>query len=367
MITEVHMIPGARLSMLFLVITQLPTSRLIAQDQPLDEAYKDSLVRSIERLVSDNYVLRNLRDSIASELHLRNSNGAYDDSHDFEDLAARLTDDLQAISGDRHFLIVYDPEAAAELRVEEGEDAEGAEEAERIANRKLVRERRANFWFRRVEILDGNIGYLDLRRFSGSSAAYATAHAAVEFLAHSDAIIIDLRHNVGGSASMFVLLASYFFGDSPVHLGDIYNGISDETREIWTRPDLPLHTLPDIDLYVLTSGETFSAAEEFAYDFKHLDRAIIVGESTGGGAHMATKMELNDDYYMYLPFAGAVNPITGSNWEGIGVLPDVEVPSDDALDAAHIMIIERKLTDESDQERKNELETLLAELTAGIE
>ena len=349
-------------SVLVVLTAQFSTTGLIAQESPLGKTYKDNLVQSIELLVRDNYVLRQKRNAIASQIHRNNANGDYDGSDDFESLAEQLTSDLQAVSGDGHFLVVYDPTRVAEMRVEDAEDQRSDEEMERIANRRLERERRANFWFRRVEMLDGNIGYLDLRRFSGASDASGTAHAAMAFLAHSDAIIVDLRNNVGGGAPMFILLASYFFGDSPVHLGDIYNAISGETQEFWTQPDLPVHRMPDIRLYLLTSNRTFSAAEEFAYDLKQQKRAVIVGEPTGGGAHMVTRMELNDEYYINMPFAGAVNPITQSNWEGVGVLPDLEVKSAAALEAAHIMILKEIIGDTTDGEYREELEATLAGL-----
>lgn len=349
-------------SILLLFTANFLASDLIAQDSPLGKSYRDSLVQSIEFLVRDNYVLRHKRNAIASQIRQNNANGDYVNCDDFECLAEQLTSDLQTTSGDGHFLVVYDPTRVAEMRVEESEDPQSEEEAETIADRRLERERRANFWFRKVEILDGNIGYLDLRRFSGLSDASGTAHAAMAFLAHSDAIIVDLRNNVGGASPMFVLLASYFFEDSPVHLGDIYNAQSETTEEFWTLPDLPGRRMPDIDLYVLTSNRTFSAAEEFAYDLKHLKRAVIVGEPTGGGAHMVTRMELNDDFYIYMPFAGAVNPITQSNWEGLGVLPDVEVKSDDALMTAHITILKRRIADSTDEEYRKGLEAALEAL-----
>jgi len=107
---------------------------------------------------------------------------------------------------------------------------------------------------------------------------------------------------------------------------------------------------------------TFSAAEEFAYDLQQLKRAIIVGEHSGGGAHMVTRMIINDDFYIFMPFAGAINPITKSNWEGVGVIPDIEVNSDDALKTAHILSLQKKISNTIDEKVKAELESLLQKL-----
>ena len=113
--------------------------------------------------------------------------------------------------------------------------------------------------------------------------------------------------------------------------------------------------LPEAPVYVLTSGRTFSAAEEFTYNLKNLERATIVGETTGGGAHPVDRHVFADlQISMSLPFGRAVNPITGTNWEGTGIDPHIAVPVDQAFDVAYLDAL-KKLKENADEEQKSSL------------
>lgn len=336
-------------------------SNLLAQEKQMTSKYKKNTIKKVSLLIKQNYVLKFKRDSIADQIVKVLNEGSYKKVKDFESFGQQLTNDLHEISGDHHFAVVYDPSRVAEMR-NENEEQPKKEEIEESQKRKLEKRKRNNFGFRKIEILDGNIGYLDFRFFRGDSLALETARSAMAFLSNSDALIIDLRKNQGGGVAMFQLLSSYFFGDKPILLGEIYNGLSDETQQIWTKPDIARYKIPAMDLYILTSKETFSAAEEFAYDLKQLKRATIVGENTGGGAHMATRMIINDGFYILMPFAGAINPITKTNWEGVGVIPDIKTVSEDALKTAHIMALKKIINKASNEEYKKDLEILLKNL-----
>src|SRR5438045_8293655 len=155
----------------------------------------------------------------------------------------------------------------------------------------------------------------------------------MNYLAHVDAIIFDLRENSGGDPRMVEMVSSYLF-DKPTHLNDLYNRKEDFTTQYWTLPYVPGATLADKPVFVLTSKSTFSGAEEFAYNLKNLKRATIVGETTGGGAHPVEGHRIDDHFMIGVPFARAVNPISKTNWEGTGVEPDVQVKAAEALDKA---------------------------------
>ena len=183
-------------------------------------------------------------------------------------------------------------------------------------------------------MLPGGIGYLKFNFFSGDPAAQKTASAAMNFLANCNAIIFDLRENGGGSPDMIAYLSSYLF-DEPVHLNSFYNRPTDTTTDTWTQKDVPGQKLgPETPVFVLTSNYTFSGAEEFSYNLKNLKRGTIVGETTGGGAHPVRPVTLGQQMHITMPFARAINPITKTNWEGVGVKPHVETSADDALDKA---------------------------------
>ncbi len=161
----------------------------------------------------------------------------------------------------------------------------------------------------------------------------------MQFLAHVDAIIFDLRGNHGGYPEMVSLIASYLF-DEPTHLNDLYNRKKNATTQYWTLPYVPGKRL-SVPAFVLTSHETFSGAEEFTYDLKELKRATIVGETTGGGAHPTDGIRVDEHFLMAMPVERPINPVSQTDWEGKGVTPDVPVKADDALATAEKLASEK--------------------------
>ena len=195
--------------------------------------------------------------------------------------------------------------------------------------------RTINHGFERAERLEGNIGYLEVRSFmSGAAAAEPTIAGAMAFLADTDALIVDVRRNGGGNPETVALLSSYLF-DQRTHLNDLYWRERGRTDEFWTRDAVKGRRYGQRKpVYVLTSARTFSGAEEFANNLKALERATIVGETTGGGAHPGGTQRVGAHFALWVPTGRAINPITKTNWEGTGVVPDVAVPADQALEKA---------------------------------
>jgi C-terminal processing protease CtpA/Prc len=168
-----------------------------------------------------------------------------------------------------------------------------------------------------------------------------TAASAMGFLVNCDAIILDLRDNHGG-ASGGTLLCSYFFKEE-THLTDFYNRMENFTRQGWTYPVAGAEKFADKDLYILTSHETFSAAEAVAHDMKMLKRATIVGETTHGGANPTTIFRINDHFSAGIPFARSIHPTTSTDEEGAGVKPDVAVSANQALATAQLLALNKAL------------------------
>jgi C-terminal processing protease CtpA/Prc len=168
--------------------------------------------------------------------------------------------------------------------------------------------------------------------FADSEICASTAIAALNFLADSDVLILDLRDNHGGMSGMVVLIASYLF-DEPIHLNDAYDR-KNAIKEFWTSPNVPGKKFIGKPVFLLTSKATFSAAEDFCYAVKNLKRATLVGERTGGGAHPVDLQRIDDHFSIVVPLARSISPITKTDWEGAGVEPDVNVPAADALTEA---------------------------------
>ena len=286
-----------------------------------DEAQKPLTAKErsevIERLVDElnsKYVFPEVAKKMSESLEKAFQNGEYSDIDDAEKFANQLTDQLREICKDKHLRIR--PRSASRNQA-------------RRARREV-----SNHGFVKAEMLPGGIGYLKFNFFDGDPDAEKTAAAAMNFLASSKSIIFDLRENGGGSPDMIAFLSGYIFDES-VHLNSFYNRPSDTTTESWSRDDVPGKRLgEDIPVYVLTSNYTFSGAEEFSYNLKHLKRGVIVGETTGGGAHPVRPVSLGPRFQASMPFARAINPITKTNWEGSGVKPHFEVASENALEKA---------------------------------
>jgi hypothetical protein len=324
-------------------------------DVAADAAMRAEIVDSVCAALNRTYVFPEVADQMDEFVRQQMAGGAYDDLNTVREFAGALTRDLQSISHDLHLRVGYiPPDMMAQLTADVDEDeAEARERAEAA---------RDNFRFRRVEILTGNVGYLRFDGFVNAAYSGPTAVAAMNFLAHTDALIIDLRYNGGGSPSLIQLITTYFF-DEPVHLNSFYIRESDSTQQFWTLTHVQGERMTDTDLYVLTSDRTFSGAEEFSYNLKNLERATIVGDTTGGGAHPVSRVIFEElSTGLGVPFGRAVNPITGTNWEGVGVIPDVAVPSAQALDKAHLMALETILEGQSDPRQAFAIEWAIAGL-----
>jgi C-terminal processing protease CtpA/Prc len=162
----------------------------------------------------------------------------------------------------------------------------------------------------------------------------------MNFLANTDALIIDLRKCTGGYPGMVSLVSSYLLGEEPAHLNSIYWRDHDATQQYWTLPYVPGPRLDDKPLYILIGKTTFSAGEGFAYDMQARKRAVIIGEQTDGGAHPGGSYRLHPHFEVFMPTGCPTHPITGRNWEGVGVTPDALVSAELALKAAHKMALE---------------------------
>ena len=291
---------------------------------PLDAETRGATIARIIEILEEGYVFPEMAKKMGQALREHVEAGKYDDVTNARVFAARLSADLQAVCNDKH------------LRVSAG----------RMSQRMRSRTEpgdsaRVNYGFVRAERLPGNVGYIKLNMFHASPEAQETAAAALAFVAHCDALIFDVRDNGGGSPKMIQFISSYLFAE-PTHLNSFYHRLENRTEEFWTSAEIPgKRFVADLPVYVLTSRRTFSGAEEFTYNLKHLKRGTIVGETTGGGAHPVRFERIGDRFSMTVPYARAVNPITKTNWEGVGVIPHIKVSAEDALETARRHAVEQ--------------------------
>jgi C-terminal processing protease CtpA/Prc len=208
------------------------------------------------------------------------------------------------------------------------------------ANDERDQAMREGYGIEKIDHLPGNIGYIDLRGFGSTEFAGPAYTSAIALLAGTDALILDLRRNGGGSPLSVAYLLSHFFPRSERrHLNDMYDRRTGKTREFWTETTVAQRY--DMPFYVLTSARTFSAGEECAYDFQTQKRATLAGETTGGGANPVSRFSVRHGILAAIPTARPINPVTGTNWKHVGVKPDIAVPAEQALQTAHVAIAQR--------------------------
>jgi hypothetical protein len=241
-------------------------------------------------------------------------------------LMARLTTDLYDVCADHHLRLIWhdepqarvvgladdDPVVLAGWRTEEETDGHG-----------IVR----------VERHEG-VGVIELDSVCHADWGSAAIGAAMTLVRHTTALVLDLRRNVGGWPEGAATWCSYFFPGDTTHLNDVYDRDLDATRQFWSLPGLPGPRYLDRPVFALVSTRTFSGGEDIAYTLQAQGRAVVVGETTRGGAHPTDIVQLDPHVSVKIPTARSINPVTGSNWEGVGVTPDVSVPADSALETA---------------------------------
>lgn len=331
-------------------------------DQEINAQFQKEVIDSVSAALNEVYVFADVAKNMEKRMRDLYKKGEYKELTSLQQFTQRLTDDMLAISNDKHLRVGFVPEEMRE-RFTQDEDSLTDEQFQKLYDRYA----RDNFTFDKVEHLPGNIGYLKFDNFVDAAYAGPTAVAAMNFLANVDALIIDLRENGGGNPSMIQLIISYFYKD-PVHINSFYIRKEDTTQQFWTLPYVPGPRMEDVDIYVLTSSYTFSGAEEFSYDLQSMKRGTIIGETTGGGAHpVETRFFQNLNVAMRLPYGRAINPITGTNWEGVGVIPDIKCPEDQALNVARMEALKKIIAKTEDEERKAALDFDLGILKASYE
>ena len=287
-------------------------------------AARDSVIDRLLHVLDSAYVFPERASAMRTAILLRRTAGRYERLMP-DTLATELTRDLRAVSRDQHLQVWH---------------TGGMQEFDFSAQPGRLDARAApctpRRWVCPAKMLPGNVGYLELRAFGAlRSADEADLATAMNTVADADALIIDLRRNQGGRPEGVALMSSYLLGTEPQLLGMGYWRADNRTDSLFSRREVAGKrydmTKP---VYVLTSRRTFSAAEGFAYGLQSRRRAKIVGDTTGGGAHMGGRVRLGHEFVAWIPSGRAIDAVTGANWEGTGVVPDIVVPADSALTAA---------------------------------
>jgi C-terminal processing protease CtpA/Prc len=349
--------PPIRRLILSLAAAALPLTSCaqpVPATAPVDAVTRQQVVDGTLQALADRYVFPDAAQRAISLIRAEAAAGGFAGLDDSAAFADRLTALLQRATQDRHLRVRY---SARPLPT--GDEA-APDAAERAHQRRQAAQ--ANFGVERVERLPGNLGYIDLRSFHDLAEAAPSLSAAMNLVAHTDALIVDLRRNGGGDPAAVAFLTSYLL-DERTHLNSLWWREGERTEQFWTQDVVPGPRFGGRKpVYVLTARHTFSGAEEFSYNLKALKRATLVGETTGGGAHPGGVVRVAAHFGVFVPTGRAINPITKSNWEGTGVEPDVPVPADDALRVAQGLALAPLIAAETEPARRQALQRRLAEL-----
>jgi hypothetical protein len=364
----------------------MPDDGTLAAEQPsVPEIVATSL-----GLLRSYYVFPERAERAAAAVEARLAAGEYDDLDEIT-LTDRLTSHLYEVCADKHLRVRFGggpgpgqgpgpgPDGPGGPGPEPGgpttgpgagpvpDQAEPVDHEARLLAMRQRGRRLDNFGIHRVERLDGNIGYLDIRRVPVPAFAGPAITAAMELVAGTYALIIDLRRNGGGSPDGVAFWCSYLVGHPPTRLNDIFHADTGETRQFWSLDYVPGSRYLDRPVYVLTSSRTFSGGEDFCYTLQALGRAVVIGETTGGGAHPTRGFPVSAAIHIAIPFARSINPITGTNWEGTGVVPDVAVPEAEARDVAYGQALQHVLSIDAPSPIADEAREALAALPATVQ
>jgi tetratricopeptide (TPR) repeat protein len=335
------------LTILFYSAPSRNFSVLAQSNNIFNTPYKMKVLHKVDSLLETKYVLAEMAEKYADKFRKKYKSGYYHSCADPKEFAEKITEALIDITHDSHI----------KLRLIESSDiGENPESSLHHPVRYHILGINENKGFSKIEWIEGNIGYLDIRRFYLYSDVQDLVDCSMRMLLNANAIIIDLRENGGGSGDY---LSSYFL-KYPTQLNSWYSREEDFLTEFWAAEKPGLEQLTEIPLFVLTSRRTFSAAESFAYDMKVRKRATIVGDSTKGGAHSVDLYKINEQFEIYIPTARAINPVTGENWERTGVIPDVLIESESALDTA--IILARKAAEKIARIRDMKLKLAVEEM-----
>ena len=303
----------------------------------LDEMMVRETVETVAAVVDREYFDREVASRVEKGLRDRLQLGRYTVAESAEELAQLLTEHLYAMTRDKHLSVNYIPP---------DDDTRVSSEARQQSRES--RARRQNYGVERIQILPGNIGYLNFTAFYRPVEAREALEAAMESLRYADALILDMRTNGGGKPSTVALLASYLFETPGKLLFEIVPR-EGETKSYFTESVRESHRDGRRPVFVLTAATTFSGGEGLAFILQEQGRAVVVGKVTAGAANSGRPYPVSDYFEVVVPNGQVRSAVTGRNWEGTGVIPDIPATEVEALQVSHRLALQELLETTNDE------------------
>ena len=326
------------------------------EDLAITSKEKSEIIDTIITTVNGSYIFPDIALQVEKVIRERQKKGAYNKITSSKEFADTISNQLVQISNDKHLRILFSYDTVPQ-RTEKEPPLPDFIETFAIEH---------NYGFDKIDILEGNIGYLNILGFFPFDEATNKAIASLGFLSNTQALIIDLRKNTGGVGTLANFVLSYFYDQRPFHFLDVMYRKENRVEQSWSSFYVPGKRFIDKPVYVLTSKGTFSAGEAFAYILQSSKRATIIGEVTGGGANVGDLIRINEHFVMNLPVGRPVSPITNSNWEGTGIKPDIDVAQENALTTAHAAALKELIQISKDEKVKGQLKAILIRVQATV-
>jgi len=294
------------------------------QDIVISSQTRAELIDSVISKINNGYVFSDRTKYLEKVLRKYEAEPVFGDTIGSIAFVAQINRLLFQASQDKHLQLLYSHQTLPQQDSKEGALPEFITQFA-IEN---------NYGFVKLEILKGNIGYMNVLGFFPFEEARDAAISAFRFVENTAALIVDLRQNNGGESNIANFVISYFFDQIPVNF--LSNQFRKERRmeESWSASYLPGRRYLNRPVYILTSNQTFSAGEAMAFVLQSFKKATIVGETTGGGGNICDLIKLNNHVMINLPVGYPIIPGTKKNWDGTGVIPDIKTSSDKALEVA---------------------------------
>jgi C-terminal processing protease CtpA/Prc len=280
--------------------------------------------------LTEHYLHPDVAERICARIRRRLAEGDYRGLADERAFADAVTEDMQSVNGDLHLFVQYSEE-------ELPKDSTMDDSPLRAEQAVLT-----GHGFAKVERLPGNVAWVDIRKFYDPTVAGAgaAAIAAMQLVAGADALLLDLRNNRGGEPEMNALVSGFLF-DERTHLVDLYFPAANRTLQYWTDSFVPGPIFGGTKpIYALISGRTISGGEGMAFQLQQSKRATLIGETTAGAGNFHYPLRLTAHLLSAVPSGYPVDPVSGGQWEGVGVRPDIDVPAEQAFDVGYRLALE---------------------------
>ena len=323
------------------------------QPPKIDSLVKTEVVSSICNSLTNNYVFPDKAKIMSDFLRQQNQNTTFSTITNPNQFANEIQKKLRSVNKDNHLRIEYNPQLEKDilkfLATKKGATA--------ILDDDIKKDEKQNFYFKKVEILPSNIGYIEFTNFAvPNPSARKTINSVMQFIAHTDGLIIDLRNNFGGNGEMLGEILSYFFA-LRTFTGKTYNRIENKWTDSYVenKREITNGLKLEMPLYILTSNRTFSAAESFAYTLQSLKKAVIIGNTSRGGSHATRSFSIGNGFVAFIPYLRGENVTTKTDWEGVGVVPDIKTEDNNCILTAQNYFLNQKLLTEKDEKEKRKI------------